>query len=53
MKDAFTDLAIFVWGQTIDINYAQSLFTRSKVEKFAGVYKDVLKQMIENIDGEI
>ncbi|WP_421546121.1 amino acid adenylation domain-containing protein [Lactiplantibacillus plantarum] len=53
VKDAFTDLAIFVWGQTIDINYAQSLFTRSKVEKFAGVYKDVLKQMIENIDGEI
>ncbi len=53
VKDAFTDLAIFVWGQTIDINYARSLFKREQVEQFAKIYQTNLEQMIQTVDNKI
>ncbi|VDG18051.1 non-ribosomal peptide synthetase NpsA [Lactobacillus plantarum WCFS1] [Lactiplantibacillus mudanjiangensis] len=52
-KDAFTDLAIFVWGQTIDLNYAKALFKPETVQQFANDYRTILEQMVENMDTKI
>lgn len=53
IKDAFSDLTIFVWGQTIDFNYAKTLFKEESVKRFAESYRAILQKVVENIDTDI
>ncbi|MEO2721449.1 amino acid adenylation domain-containing protein, partial [Enterococcus faecium] len=47
-KDAFSDLTLFVWGQTLDFNYAKDLFHSDQIKLFIAVYQIIFNLIIEN-----
>lgn len=47
-KDAFSDLTLFVWGQTLDFNYAKDLFQPDQIKLFIAIYQRIVHLIIEN-----
>lgn len=46
-KDAFSDLTLFVWGKTLDFNYAKDLFQPDQIKLFITVYQRIVHLIIE------